>query len=140
LPSFSFEVDNCGQAQPRTLCKIRLKDLAREHIHAVGIDPVGDKIMRMNNQTSHIEAGAVFLPRRAPWLDEFRRELCPFPGGRYNDQVDAFSQALGRAVRTPPSNQGRHRAGLGVTLLPRWADLGEPFRCRMPARDVAAKQ
>jgi phage terminase large subunit-like protein len=31
------------------------------------------------------------------WLEEFRRELCAFPGGRYDDQVDAFSQALARA-------------------------------------------
>ena len=74
-----------------------IQDLEREHIHAIAIDPEGDKIMRMNNQTGRIEAGSVLLPRRAPWLEDFRRELCAFPGGRYNDQVDAFSQALNRA-------------------------------------------
>jgi phage terminase large subunit-like protein len=37
------------------------------------------------------------LAKRASWLDEFRREILAFPAGRYNDQVDAFSQALNRA-------------------------------------------
>ena len=55
--------------------------------------------MRMNNQTGHIEAGSVVLPRGAPWLDDFRRELCAFPGGRHTDQVDALSQALNRAYQ-----------------------------------------
>jgi predicted phage terminase large subunit-like protein len=74
-----------------------IQDLKREHIHAIAVDPKGDKIMRMNNQTGRIEAGSVLLPRSAPWLDDFRRELCAFPGGRHNDQVDAFSQMLNRA-------------------------------------------
>ena len=74
-----------------------IQDLKREHIHAIAIEPKGDKIMRMNNQTGRIEAGSVLLPRRASWLEEFRREICAFPGGRHNDQVDAFSQALDRA-------------------------------------------
>ena len=74
-----------------------IQELEREHIHAIAINPEGDKTMRMNNQTGRIEAGSVLLPRRAPWLEDFRRELCAFPGGRHNDQVDAFSQALNRA-------------------------------------------
>jgi predicted phage terminase large subunit-like protein len=73
-----------------------IQDLRREHIHAIPINPEGDKIIRMNNQTGRIEAGSVWLPRSAPWLEEFRRELCAFPGGRHSDQVDAFSQALNR--------------------------------------------
>ena len=74
-----------------------VQDLKRDSIHAVGVDPDGDKVMRMNAQTARIEAGAVSLPRRAPWLDEFKRELMAFPNGRYDDQVDALSQALKRA-------------------------------------------
>jgi predicted phage terminase large subunit-like protein len=74
-----------------------IQELKRENIHAIPVKPEGDKVMRMSNQTAHIEAGAVHLPRRAPWLEDFRRELSAFPGGRYDDQVDAFSQALARA-------------------------------------------
>ena len=67
-----------------------------DRIYAVAVEPQGDKVMRMNQQTARIEAGSVFLPKHAPWLDEFRRELLAFPAGRYSDQADAFSQALNR--------------------------------------------
>ena len=50
--------------------------------------------MRMNAQTARIEAGSIYLPERAHWLDEFRKELLAFPAGRHNDQIDAFSQGL----------------------------------------------
>ena len=76
-----------------------IQDLKREHIHAIPITPEGDKTMRMYNETGRIEAGSVSLPRRAPWLEDFRQEVCAFPGGRHNDQVDAFSQALNRAFQ-----------------------------------------
>lgn len=56
--------------------------------------PLGDKLMRLMAQTATIEAGYVFLPKDAPWVDAFLHELTIFPNGRYDDQVDAFSQAL----------------------------------------------
>ena len=60
----------------------------------IAIRPEGEKAMRMHAQSSKIEAGQVFLPERAPWIDEFRTELLAFPYGRYDDQVDALSQLL----------------------------------------------
>jgi predicted phage terminase large subunit-like protein len=74
-----------------------IQELKRENIYPVAVDPDGEKVMRMNAQTARIEAGSVLLPKRASWLDEFRGEILAFPAGRYNDQVDAFSQALNRA-------------------------------------------
>ena len=78
-----------------------IQDLKQQNIRALPVDPEGDKVMRMNAQTARIEAGSVSLPRRANWLDEFRREILEFPAGRYSDQVDAFSQALHRAFNRP---------------------------------------
>jgi predicted phage terminase large subunit-like protein len=78
-----------------------VQELKRENIHAIAIDPQGDKVMRMNAQTARIEAGSVFLPRVARWLDDFRSEILPFPTGRYTDQIDALSQALDRAFTQP---------------------------------------
>ena len=40
-----------------------IQDLKRESIHAIAIDPEGDKAMRMNAQTARIEAGSVLLPQ-----------------------------------------------------------------------------
>jgi hypothetical protein len=39
----------------------------------------GDKVMRMSAQSAKIEAGAVHLPRHAPWLDDLKSELLAFP-------------------------------------------------------------
>jgi predicted phage terminase large subunit-like protein len=71
-----------------------IQDLKQEHIHAVPIRPKEEKIIRMNAQTARIEAGSVHLPRKAPWLDDFFAEILAFPASRYNDQIDALSQAL----------------------------------------------
>jgi predicted phage terminase large subunit-like protein len=86
-----------------------IQELQRENIYAVGIDPDGDKILRMEAQTARIEAGAVYLPRNAPWLDEFKKEVLSFPKGRHDDQVDALSQGLQRAFLPRPVGpiQGR---------------------------------
>jgi predicted phage terminase large subunit-like protein len=79
-----------------------IQDLKRENIHAIGIKPEGDKIIRMQKQTARIEAGSVFVPRQAPWLDKFRAELLAFPAGRHDDQVDALSQGLEYAFTKRP--------------------------------------
>ena len=79
-----------------------IQHLREDDIHAIGITPEGDKIMRMSAQTARIEAGAVLLPKWAHWLEELRRELLAFPVGHHNDQVDAFSQGLKRAFLPPP--------------------------------------
>jgi phage terminase large subunit-like protein len=97
-----------------------IQELKRENIHAIAVDPEGDKAMRMNEQTARIEAGSVFLPSRAGWLDDFRREILAFPVGRYTDQVDAFSQALKRAF-TP--RRGEVMVGtIGVDGVIHWLD------------------
>ena len=66
----------------------------------------GDKVMRMNAETARIEAGAVSLPRRVPWLEELKRELLAFSNGRYDDQVDAHrrSSAPSSAAHPSPSD------------------------------------
>jgi phage terminase large subunit-like protein len=46
----------------------------------------------MNALTARIEAGSVFLPHNAPWLDDFFQEALAFPASRHSDQIDAFSR------------------------------------------------
>lgn len=58
------------------------------------IIPKGDKIMRMNKQTGHIEAGKVHIPQNAPWLYDFLNEVLRFPNSKHDDQVDSMSQFL----------------------------------------------
>ena len=55
-----------------------------------------------------IEAGRVVLPSDATWLAEFEHEVLAFPGGKYDDQVDALTHLL-RWADTPliPQLEGR---------------------------------
>jgi predicted phage terminase large subunit-like protein len=39
------------------------------------------------------EAGKVVLVR-GPWIDDFLDQVCSFPNGRHDDQVDAVSLAV----------------------------------------------
>ena len=60
----------------------------------------GDKSVRAQAPAAQAEAGNVYIVRAA-WNSDFLAELCAFPGGAFADQVDAFSRAYHRAVRTP---------------------------------------
>ena len=64
-------------------------------IYCIEIKPEQDKVTRMATRTPAIESGKVFLPKEAPWLAEFQRELTLFPNTKHNDQVDSVSQFLG---------------------------------------------
>lgn len=56
--------------------------------------PTDDKIVRFHAQASRVEGGQVLLPRSAPWLPDFLKEICGFPNSKFKDQADAFSQLL----------------------------------------------
>jgi predicted phage terminase large subunit-like protein len=45
-------------------------------------------------QSDLFEGGLIFIHDRAEWREVFIRELLDFPGGRYDDQVDALVQSL----------------------------------------------
>lgn len=76
-----------------------IQDLRYEKtgVRPIAITPEADKVTRLSNQSAHIEAGQVFLPELAPWLDAFKDEIMAFPNGRFDDQVDSLSQFLGWA-------------------------------------------
>ena len=53
-----------------------------------------DKLVRLAKQSVKFENGRVYLPKQAPWLDEYIQEITGFPGTKHDDQVDSTSQAL----------------------------------------------
>lgn len=53
----------------------------------------GDKATRARPASAQSEAGNVKL-LRAPWNEAFLNEVCSFPSGTFDDQVDAFADAL----------------------------------------------
>lgn len=56
--------------------------------------PEGDKLSRVSGVSAMIEAGHLLLPKDAPWLLEFEKELLGFPSSKFDDQVDALAQLL----------------------------------------------
>lgn len=62
----------------------------------IPITPEESKEARFQSVASVWEAGNVFLPKSASWVDNFIREIMFFPNAKYDDQVDAMTQYLNR--------------------------------------------
>jgi predicted phage terminase large subunit-like protein len=84
-----------------------IEDLQADGLYNVkGIQhlPGTDKVMRLYSKTMLFENSVIFLPKQAPWLEEYVKELTGFPATKFDDQVDSTTQALeylqgpGRAV------------------------------------------
>lgn len=60
----------------------------------IGIKPDHNKLDRMAAQSARFDARQVHLPKEAPWLGDFLREILGFPHTRHDDQVDSVSQFL----------------------------------------------
>lgn len=72
-----------------------VQDLKEQGIYCVKpIRPEGDKQTRLFAQASLFESGKIHLPTKAHWVDDFIHELTAFPSAKFDDQVDAVSQAL----------------------------------------------
>ena len=74
-----------------------LQELKYEYIwclEAYNPQQGSDKLMRLAAQSIKFESGRVYLPKQAPWLDEYVSEITGFPGTKHDDQVDSTSQAL----------------------------------------------
>jgi predicted phage terminase large subunit-like protein len=52
-----------------------------------------DKLSRAIPATARMEAGQIYLPAEAHWLEPFIDELLAFPHGAHDDQVDVLSYA-----------------------------------------------
>lgn len=60
---------------------------------------VSDKPTRARSFQARAAMGKVYLPRNAPWLADFLKELLSFPAGANDDQVDCVG-LLGRLIDT----------------------------------------
>ncbi len=68
--------------------------LSTTNIPAKKITVTRDKESRAAAITPMIECGSVYLPKDAPWLNDFLDEISQFPRGRHDDMVDCAVQAL----------------------------------------------
>lgn len=88
-------------------------DTLRREIFCIPVDPDGGKEARVQAVAPMIESGHVFLPRNAPWLEEYVSQWTAFPNGRHDDMVDSSTQALRWLGRfpdaAPPSEEELRR-------------------------------
>lgn len=68
--------------------------------------PKESKVTRISAQSAKIEAGRVYLPSGAPWMDTFLSEMAAFPNGLHDDQVDTLEMALRIHLRDTAINWG----------------------------------
>ncbi len=82
---------------------MRDERLVNRNFKAIHVDT--DKFTRALSWQSRAEAGKVYLVR-ASWNEEFLDELCSFPDGKHDDQVDAVSLAVQMMSLRPTGTYG----------------------------------
>jgi predicted phage terminase large subunit-like protein len=73
-----------------------IQTLQREMPGVMAVNPMGGKVARVNAVSPAIETGHVFLPKGAPWLEDYLKQWSEFPAGKHDDMVDASTQALSK--------------------------------------------
>jgi hypothetical protein len=68
------------------------------------------KTARLLPHLALIEEGLISLAHNAVWRHEFVEEFLRFPNGDFDDQVDAFTQAMAFFAENPPLETPRSRA------------------------------
>lgn len=92
--------------------------LRRQVSGIIAMPSTGSKVARAEAAAVFYESGNVFHPESSlcPWILEYEDELCAFPNGAHDDQVDCGAQALnylyGRTSSYRSMNAGAERAGM----------------------------
>jgi predicted phage terminase large subunit-like protein len=77
-----------------------IENMVKEKIPGITMyAPHASKEARAAAASVYFRSGNVHLPRNAPWVDDYVKELTGFPRTRYDDQVDMTSQLLINAFR-----------------------------------------
>jgi predicted phage terminase large subunit-like protein len=69
----------------------------------IPVNPIGDKVYRVNAISGYIESGNCYLPENAEFTLDFVEECSAFPNGTHDDDVDAMSQAILK-IKDVPAN------------------------------------
>lgn len=69
-------------------------DVLSREMFCIPVTPKGGKESRVNAVSPAIEAGHVYLPEGAPWLEAYIDQWSSFPAGAHDDMVDSSTQAL----------------------------------------------
>lgn len=68
--------------------------LKKEVSGIVAVNPEGGKESRAHAVSPQVEAGEVYVPLHADWVNDYLEEMATFPKALHDDQVDQTTQAL----------------------------------------------
>lgn len=71
-----------------------IEELTRDISGVIAVQPEGGKVSRAFAASADCEAGNIYLPEGATWVQGFLSQIDKFPNGRWDDMVDAFTQLV----------------------------------------------
>lgn len=96
-PDYELDEDMASQLGMTTEEREKVQALLRNGLPGIiGQSVKGDKRVRARTVTPLIEAKNCHLPTGTLWVPHFLDEVSAFPNGKYDDRVDAMSQALSK--------------------------------------------
>ncbi|GAB5466640.1 MAG: phage terminase large subunit [Candidatus Kapaibacteriales bacterium] len=81
---------------------------AKKGLPVTKLQAKGDKMVRAYAFQPLLEGGRVYLPKKAPWLEAFKKEVDEFPTSKHDDQVDCLTylrQLLHHSTYKPVSGK-----------------------------------
>jgi len=84
----------------------------------IGFKPDKSKEARASGIVPLVEAGNVYLPASAPWLDAFINEFSLFPASKNDDMVDALTMAINYMSQRSAPQMTSVTWGRGDRVLP----------------------
>ena len=84
----------------------------------IGFKPEKSKEARASGVVPLVEAGNVYLPASAPWLDGFINEFSLFPASKNDDMVDALTMAINYCAQRSAPQMTSVTWGRGDRVLP----------------------
>lgn len=84
----------------------------------IGFKPDKSKEARASGIVPIVEAGNVYLPASAPWLDAFLNEFALFPASKNDDMVDAITMAINYCCQRTAPQMTSATWGRGDRVLP----------------------
>ncbi|MFZ9068555.1 MAG: phage terminase large subunit [bacterium] len=84
----------------------------------IGFKPEKSKTARASGIVPIVEAGNVYLPASASWLDAFLNEFALFPASKNDDMVDAITMAINYCSQRSAPQMTEVTWGRGDRVLP----------------------
>lgn len=84
----------------------------------IGFKPEKSKVSRASGIVPLVEAGNIYLPASAPWLDSFINEFSLFPASKNDDMVDALTMAINYMSQRSAPAMTEVTWGRGDRVLP----------------------